>query len=768
MRAFVLGFIFPFLAAAAHAQPPTPGTKQAATDQAAPEYEDAIEVIGVTPIHGLGIAIHLVPGNVQSATAGDVLRRPASLLSDVLVANIGSVHANETQTNPFQPDIQFRGFTVSPLLGLPQGLAIYQDGVRMNEPFGDTVNWELLPTTAIASINVLPGSNPLFGLNALGGALSIQTKTGFTHPGHTARAFGGSFGRGWAEFESGAQRGALSYFATGRFLSENGWRDHSPSRMAQVFGNVSWRRDRTTARASITAGSNRLIGNGPAPVDLLEEDRRAVFTHPDETKTSIGVLTFNVRRVVNGRLSLDAVGFFRPARVKTFNGDDSPYEECEDNDLEGLLCAAGDDDAILDQFGAPIAADDELDATNNTSVTGNRGFGGGIQASLTAPMIGRANHFVAGFSFDGGRSRYEADTELAQLTEDRGTVGSGLLDSSAEVRLRTTSRHTGVYAADFLSVTPKFTVMGAARFTHSAIALRDQLGDELTGDHRFTRLNGAGGFTFSVTPRISTFGSFSTSSRVPTPSELSCADPDDPCRLPNAFVSDPPLQQVVAQTWEGGIRRTRGRAIWSAAAFRTVNHDDIVFVSSGALTNEGHFENVGDTLRRGLELSAAGSILPWAHVSGSYTYLDATFRTPLTLSSPNHPDEEDGEIHVRAGSTLPSTPRHHLKAAVALIAGPALLGGSVRYTSSQYFRGDEANLLEPIDGAAVVDANIRYAVNRRVALVGQFANVFGTEYASFGLFGEADEVLGDDYQNPRFLSPGAPRAAWIGVEVTLP
>jgi iron complex outermembrane receptor protein len=748
------------------APPPSPQSPE----PPAPQYEDAIEVVGVTPIHGLGVSIKLVPGNVQSATAGDVLRRPAALLSDVLLANVSSVHANDAQNNPFQPDIQFRGFTASPLLGLPQGLAIYQDGVRMNEPFGDTVNWELLPATAIASINVLPGSNPLFGLNALGGALSIQTKTGFTHPGHAARAFGGSFGRRWAEVESGAQRNNFSYFATGRFLAEDGWRDHSPSRLAQMFGNISWRDGRTTATASITAGNNRLIGNGAAPLELLEQDRREVFTHPDETKTALSAVTFNVRRIVNPQLSVDAVAFYRPATVKTFNGDDSPYEACEDEAFGDLLCAEDDDEPLSDQFGQLIPAGDdaEFNATNNTSTTRNRGFGGGLQAALTRPLAKRANHLLLGVSFDGGRSRYEADTEIAQLTDDRGTLGSGLVDSAAAVRLRTTTRHAGLYAADFFSLTPRVSLMGATRFTHSVVSLRDQLGDELTGDHNFSRLNGAGGATVDLGAGLSAFGSFSMSSRVPTPSELSCADPDDPCRLPNAFVSDPPLKQVVARTWEGGVRAAQGGTSWSAAAFRTVNRDDIIFVSSGALTSEGHFENVGDTLRQGIEVAAAGSIVSWAHISAGYTFLSATFQTPLILSSPNHPEEENGEIAVAKGASLPSAPRHNLKAAVAISAGPALLGANLRYTSSQYFRGDEANLLAPIDGAAVVDATVRYALNRKVAVIGQINNLFDAEYASFGLFGEPDEVLGDDYENPRFLGPGAPRAAWVGVEFSLP
>ena len=100
-----------------------------------------------------------------------------------------SVFVNEIQGNPFQPDINYRGYTASPLLGTPQGLSVYVDGVRLNQPFGDIVSWDLIPRAAIASTTLIPGSNPLFGLNTLGGALSVQTKNGRSDPGTSVQAF---------------------------------------------------------------------------------------------------------------------------------------------------------------------------------------------------------------------------------------------------------------------------------------------------------------------------------------------------------------------------------------------------------------------------------------------------------------------------------------------------------------------------------------------------------------------------------------------------
>ena len=751
--------------ASAPQPPPTGQQRQGQT----PEFEETVDVVSTTPVPGLGIDRNKVPGNIQSATAADLARTPAIHFGEQLAATFASVNVNEAQSNPFQPDVQFRGFTASPLLGLPQGIAVYQDGVRMNEVFGDTLNWDLLPTNAIAGVSLMPGSNPMFGLNTLGGAMSVQTKTGFSHPGYSVSLWGGSFGRGWADVQTAGHSDRFSYFVTGRLLTEDGWRDFSPSDVRQLFANAAWQLQRTTVTTSYSGGFNNLIGNGAAPEDLLADDRNAVFTHPDQTKGSASLFTTRVKHTISTAVSFDAVAYYRPTTIRTFNGDDTTYDECEGDNFEGLLCGDdGEGDPVRDQYGAFITADDDdpLSGTNNTSKTRTHGWGGSGQTTITSPLAGRQNYFVAGATLDGGHSGYDADTELARLTDDRGTVGTGLLDADAAVRLKSTVRHVGAYVSNYFTPAPRLTLSGSARFNHSAIALRDQLGDALTGDHSYTRLNPSGGATYLLPRGVTTYGSFSMASRVPTPSELSCADPEDPCRLPNAFVSDPPLDQVVAQTWEGGARATTHGVNWAAAAFRTVNRDDIIFVSSGALTNAGHFENVGDTLRRGIELSASGGAAGSTQWSAAYTYLRATFDSPLTLSSPNHPDADDGEIEVAGGSRIPGLPAHNLKANVTVPIGRATVGGTFVTTSSQYLRGDEANLLDPIDGYAVTHLSGSYAIHRRARVVGRVTNLFNSSFRTFGALGEADDVLGDDFDNPRFVSPAAPRAAWVGLEIS--
>jgi iron complex outermembrane recepter protein len=748
----------------------TPAGQSSPPDQEpAPQYKETIEVVGATPIHGLGISRNKIPGNVQAATDADLARTSGIDFSEQLAIGFSSVNANEVQSNPNQPDIQFRGFGASPLLGAPQGLAVYQDGVRLNEPFGDTVNWDLIPTNAIASTNLMPGSNPLFGLNALGGAVSVQTKTGFSHPGHRVSFFGGSFGRRWVDAQSAGHTDRLSYFVTGRVVDENGWRDFSPSRIGQIFGDVEWRGAATTLDLAVTGAVDRLIGNGPAPVQLLEESRSAIFTHPDETNTDMALITLRGRRAIRHDISLDGVLYYRPATVEAFNGDDTTYDECQHDGLEGLLCGDdGEGGPVIDQFGHFVAVDNDhpLDGTNNTSTTRMKGWGGGLQITVTRSVRQRENHFIAGVSVDGAQSRYQFDTELARLTDDRGTIGTGVLDTGAAVRLKTKGRHGGFYAADFFTVAPRVTVMGSARYNHSSVELRDEIGTALNGDHSFSRLNPAAGVTYELPRGATAYGSFSVASRVPTPAELSCADPEDPCRVPNVFVADPPLEQVVARTWEGGVRGRTRAVNWVASAFRTANRDDIIFISSGALTNQGHFANVGDTLRQGLELGAFGPAPRGVRWGASYTYLRATFESALTMSSPNHPDAVAGEIAVRPGDSIPSVPHHILKADMSVTARRAMIGATLVYTSEQFLRGDESNLLPPIDGSAVVNLAASYTLGRRLRIAGRVTNLFSADYASFGLLGEADDVLGEGFDDPRFVSPGAPRAAWIGIELS--
>jgi outer membrane receptor protein involved in Fe transport len=658
------------------------------------------------------------------------------------------VYVSDAQGGTFQPDVAFRGFVASPLLGASEGLAVYQDGVRMNEAFGDTVNWDALPASAIASINLTPGSNPLFGLNALGGALSVRTKDGFSYPGRRASATGGSFGRYQIDLEAGGHGRSVGYFVAGSLTDEGGWRDYSPSTIRRVFGAITSRTATYNLNLSATAASNDMTGNGAAPVPLLRRDRAAVFTHPDRTDNDLALVTMNLQRQIATHTLLDAVAYYRHSRIGSFNGDG--YDQHGEGALED-----GNEDAVV-----------AFDAVNNISDTRGKGTGFTGQMTRTAALWGKASHLIVGAGLDAASTEFEFASEWAHLTPSRGTRGSGTFDEDAFVGLHTRTMTASAFVGETWFATDALSISGSARANWTDVRLRDQIGTSLTGDHRFSRVNAAAGITYQLRRDLNLYGSYAQSSRVPTPVELTCADPEDPCRLPNAFVSDPPLDQIVAATWEAGARGTTAAVSWSVAAFTTAAADDIIFVSSGTLRGEGHFENVEQTRRRGVEASLDYAVPNRLTIFGTYSFQQATFGTDLRIASQFHPLADGGEIVVEPGSRLPGVPSHTAKFGATTHFPVGLsIGLAVRAQSAQYYRGDEANLLDRLPGFAVVNVQARQRVIARLTAVAQLQNVFDADYASFGVLGDAG-LLGETFEDePRFNSPGAPRAAWIGLEV---
>lgn len=720
--------------------------RAAAAADEPPKHTTSIEVIGIAPVDGIGLDRQKFPTNAQR-----VVRSEGSAVTDSLLGAAGT-EANDVSGGPLQADLQFRGFSVSPLLGAPQGLAIFQDGARLNEPFGDTIAWSTIPAAAIESIEVTPGANPVFGLNALGGAVTLRTRSSADDSLAMIRA--GSHGRVDAELATGGSR----WFAAASHLRDEGWRDFSPGTATQLFGSVRW----PTGDARLTLARSTITGNGAVPERLLEERREAVFTHPDETRNETAMLSTAQQYAVGASLFAQAAGYVRRTRTRTFNGDDSPYEVCGD-----FLCL--EDDVVHDLAGLPVAVPpgDELDATNNRSRLRQTAFGASVQLDRGGTLRGRANRLLAGASIDGGSAAFASSTEIATLNDDRGTSGTGRFDAASLVDLHTRSMTLSAFAADVLTVTPRLTVTATARINRVRIRLDDLLGTALDGDHAYTQAHPSLGGAYALTASVSAFGNAGFTGRTPTPVELSCADPEDPCRLPNAFVSDPPLRAVRSRTWEAGLRGTHRRVTWSAAVHQTDSDDDLLFISSGPLRGEGHFANVGKTRRLGFELAADGHAGQRVQWSASYALLDATFRSPFTVAAPNHPEATEDEIAVEPGDRLPLVPRHVLKlGGMVDVTRRLRAAASLRATSEQYVRGDEGNLADPLPGYVVADARVEWTVSTPVRLLLEVDNVLDADYATFGAFGDAEDVLGDDYADtPRFLTPAPPRRFTASVAV---
>jgi len=744
---------------------------------------EPVEVLGITALSGRGLSADKIPANVQNVSAEQLENAQTTSIADYMNRYMGSVHVNEAQNNPLQPDIYYRGFVASPLLGLPQGLSVYVNGVRFNEPFGDTVNWDLIPQGAIDSMTLMPGSNPLFGLNTLGGAISVKTKTGFSAPGHQFEASGGSWERHSEELTSGWNNGTWGYFIDLHHFEEEGWRDFSQTEANQVFGTLSWRGKRASLDLTLGANDNNMKGNGAVPIQLHEQQRKAVFTHPDQTITRMFFSEIEGVFDVTDTLQLSANAYFRQNRIKSFNGDDSDFEDCTLLGNAGLLCEdpGVNEEVVEDISGNNVLASDAVEgATNNTSQTHMRSTGGTIQSMFSEDIFGHQNSFVFGAAYDYADVHFESNTELAQLTADRGTIGSGVFVEEAHVRLNTETDTFGIYFSDSFSLTDNLTITLAGRYNHTTLELKNQYingKDKLSGKHTFDRFNPSAGFTYQVVDNVGMYGSYSESARVPTPMELSCADEDDPCKLPNAFLADPPLDQVVSKTWEGGFRgnlnklMNKGDFIWNAGFFHSTNHDDIIFNRGGSSISEGFFSNIGETTRYGVETGFSvnvpelfSEIDEWSF-STNYTYLKAEFQDGFTIQNPL---DTTLAAQVEQGDNIPGIPEHIYKATLGVKLWRRFsLAIDTQYSGEQYFRGDEANITDPLGGYWLFNARAELKINEHFALFGRVDNIFDRDYKSFGVYGEADEVLGASYDDGRFVSPGSPRAGWIGVRLSM-
>ena len=730
--------------------------------------------------YGTAVDPTLVPANVQRALAEQLQRSQALDLTDFLNRQFSSVSINHAQNNPLQPDFNFRGFTASPLLGLPQGLSVYENGVRINDPFGDTINWDLIPVSAIDNVQMLAGAQPVFGLNTLGGALSLRMKNGFGQQGTQLDAYGGAFGRLGTSLQVGGNDGRWGYYGDVDYFKEDGWRDHSYSDALRVYGALSRHESDWAVDLSAAYANTKLRGNGPAPAELLAIDRSAVFTYPDITQNEHAQLILEGSRSLSDVLRLSGNVFYRRLDTDTFNGDATPFEQCEFGG-EQFLVEEGGCEPILDVAGQPIPAEldgSELNAINNLGRREQESYGGSAQLGLQAPLFGRENNLTFGVAYSIGRTTFDSVVEAASLLEDRATSRTGVFAQNFATAVGSDVTSASLYFLDTLSLTESVAVTLSGRYDDTRIELSDRSGEdpELDGKHDFGRFNPAVGVTFRLTPSMTLYGSYGESTRAPSPVELACASEDAPCNLPNAFLADPPLQQVVAKSTEIGLRSEGHEGLqWHIGAFYTVNHNDILFQTTGGpQANVGFFDNVGDTLRTGIELSLSQRLARFRW-SFDYSYLDATFDDDFVINSPHHPifasDPAspaivgEQKLLVTAGSNIPGIPQHQANLGVDFALRDRFdVGADVVMRSGVYLRGDEANLLDKTDGYAIVNLRAEWQLNDNVVLFARIENVFDQGYETFGVLGDPREVF-EDFSDPRFLGSGPPLGAWVGARL---
>lgn len=708
-----------------------------------------VDVVGVAPLPGLATPIGQVPSNVQSFGARILGRQRTTGVAEFLEFNANSVAINSPSGNDFQNDLSFRGFTASPLLGTPQGLSVFQDGVRINEAFADIVHWDLIPQNAIASMQLLPGSNPVFGLNTLGGALALTMKDGFAYQDAGIEAYAGAFGRRAVAADAGGANGPWAGFAAMEALHDDGWRKHSATRIARLYARGDWRGPADDIGLAISLADNFLNGTQALPLSMLGNPRQP-YTWPDSTQTQLGFGNATWTHAFADDALVAVNGYYRRLRTtgvnSNVNGDYDPVE-------------------------SPAAA------FNLQTAATTRAWGGAIQVSARRHWGATAHQLVVGAAFDGGSTSFSQARQNATFVNDREAVGTGAFATTTDVS--STVRYAGVYIADTITLSQQWSMMLAGRYNVARSTTQDLTGETpaINATNAFRKFSPAIGGNWQPSPNVNAFASISQGVRVPTPIELTCADPAAPCTLPNIFVADPPLQPVVATTYEAGLRgRVGSNGYYTAAIYRTELADDIQFISAGSgAVNAGYFQNVGKTRRQGLELTGGTTLGEFAFVA-RYSFLDATFQSGFDENSPNNSSANaQGQIAVQPANRLPGLPRNTVRLRADWASGPFALGATVLAAGSQYARGDENNqdANGQVPGYTVVALDGTWQIDRRWQLFMRVDNIFDRTYQNFGILGANyfrgpgntfDAALAGPEQ---FRSPGAPLGAWIGIRYRL-
>ncbi|MDC9725322.1 MAG: TonB-dependent receptor [Gammaproteobacteria bacterium] len=762
-------------------------TSLANNNSAASMELPTLEVISVTPLPGIGIPVDKYAGNIQTISAEEIENENALDMAEIMFKNIGSIDINSAQNNPYQNDVNYRGFLASPLVGSAIGLSIYVDGQRVNEGFGDTVNWDLIPDFALGNIVLIPGSNPLFGLNTLGGAISVHTKNGFNFEGSEVELSAGENGRRQGIVQHGGNSGNVDWYVGATKFEEDGWRVNSPSDVKQFFGKVGWESDTTDLDLSYTHIDTDLIGNGfVAESRLASNGWDAIHSYPDQTENKMDNLNLNASHWLNDNTLVAANAFYRNYKRQTLNGDveigcsielNAGGEfEAEDTHLSQCIqgaSAAGikyvDDNGITQTALAADELEVEIEGEERRTETETDTWGGTLQFTHDHQLASMKNQWTIGASYDKAETDFlSIEAEEGDVDLTNGTIIAGTVEEAeVGVDIKTERINYSLMFSDTLHLSDKTALTLAGRYQHSEVKIDNyNPGDEkLEGDHSFSRFNPAFALSHQLQDNVTIYGSYNESFRTPTAAELTCADPEDPCKLPNSFVADPPLDPVIGKTIEIGARGQLASSInWSIAAFRTQLKDDLLFTLANN-AGGGYFINVDETQRQGLELGLNGVMDKLAWYS-NYSFIDATFESDELLASVVDPKG----IQVQSGDEIPAIPRHNIKLGLDYaFTSNFSAGTTMQHTGSSYMRGDEGNDLSKVNGYTLFNLNARYRPHKMVQLWAKVDNVFDREYENSGIRNFNFYNLpadGEVIQEERFVSPGAPRTFWTGVKVS--
>jgi outer membrane receptor protein involved in Fe transport len=728
-----------------------------------------IEVVGTSLLPGLEIEEEKLPYEVRSLSSENLGNETSLGIADVLNQSIPGVFTNEVQGSPYQGDVTFRGFRASSILGASQGLSVYIDGIRINEPFGDVVNWDMIPEFALDNISLIPGSNPMYGLNTLGGALSLTTKSGLSHPGKVARVSFGSFNRKKVDVSianqfSGGDGG--DYFLSASHFDESGWRDYSDGNVSNFFGKVNRNTNFGSVGLMAFFGDSDLLGNGLLPstnygveddvgeiqgIGLYETKREAVYSHPDQTKNEVGLISLNFQNFIDNNTLINGLVYSRFGRQKRLGGDVEAEFEADENEWE-------------------------FEGEFNNSKTRQNSSG----LALNLSKILNKQQITTGFTLDQSSVSYHAtETQDCEVNAIRKVICNDDSETEDSAKVSGNSKTYSLFASDTAEVSDGIFLTGSLRYNHTKVSNTLSTPNEVTEEletqpkesFKYTKLNPALGVSAKFDNGLNLFANASQGNRVPTVIELGCADRNNPCLLPTGLQADPYLEQVISRTYEVGARGRIGQGFGMVSVYTTDNKDDIIFVSTDVNSGVGFFTNFGKTRNQGVDLQIVQK-LDRVRLTVTYSYLEATYEQNGLLFG-------ERSVQARPGMRVPGipenvfrlgidwTPQDTLKIGVTLIATSDLVtqgNEDGQIGGDDYFAKDAS-----VDGYQLVNLNMRYEQSNNLTIFARVTNLFDEKYETYGAMAESVFTkygsFVDEDEGPtvnRFVAPGSPRGVFVG------
>jgi outer membrane receptor protein involved in Fe transport len=645
-----------------------------------------------------------------------------------VLQRLPGVSVSNDQGSRAQPTLDLRGFSLSPVVGVAQGISVFLDGVRVNEPDAQEVNFDLLPMEAIEHAQLTPGASAVLGKNTLGGSLDLRTARGHAVPDLRGEVTVGSYGVRAAHLLASGTWDGIDGLALLKGSADDGYQSFSGGTTRQSFLTLGRTTDQADAAVSLLYANDRIYEAGSLPESWLGVAPRANYTggdffHPELTQLSLRASQ------ARGNARVRASLFARRNAIEQFN----------------VNVGSADTRAFID----------------------NRSIGATVEATLATRLAGRLLDLTLGAEGTWSRVGYDVFAESrdpASLPTDCDASPDGR--SALCERARVDGDDVGAYAQGILQLSDRLSLLLSVRGDHTRVPFRDLRDPTSDGTNVFARLSPKTGITYLVRHTLRLYGSVGSAFRVPAALELACASPQASCPLPFALGADPPLRPVVAWNYELGTDWSpRPGVDLSLSLFRVNVRDEIVFVSADRAS--GYFQNVDRTRRDGADLSFAIPLRAGSRVFGSYSFVDATYRSPVALASAL------GDNVAVPGSRFALSPRHRasLGAGATRVTRTGVLDASLtaRAISASYLRGDEANRMPPLPGYVVADAQLR-AQRGRVSASVFAANLFDRHYAVFGVY--ATNPKGPYGGQPpaipsveRFLTPAYPRTITLSAAI---